>query len=269
MKLPFIYLLLILPLTCFAKGKNKMALNDEYLAAMWQFRHDPALHPLLWDSSHNGNHLTPHGFDPALSPPGSVVDGKVGKAIELNGEDQYFIIASNAGFSHEGNPFTFVGWFMLLELGNNKFLYSTTEWGVAMVASGSNHFLTVSIEDEDLTLSGVPLEIDTWYFLSLGWHQNVDNPSASRVWAKLDRSDGASSEQSGLTAAPGPFSIGAGTGGTGFVRAVFDDAAFFRRELTSAEFLQLFNPEDDEGRGLAFEDWDTVSGCSREINCCQ
>jgi hypothetical protein len=229
------------------------------LVAFWNMGQDPALYP-IHDRSHNQNHLTGVNFSPDLTPPGSLVDGKLGKAIEFDGISQYLTIASNAGFSHQGNPFTVLVWFKPVALAHQKIIATTTEWGIQTVLSGGNFYINVAIEDEEVTVTDVPLVVGEWYFIVLGYK---DDPTPGPfIWASVNLSARVTELQNGLTPSPGPFSMG-GSAASGWISGVIDDTAFFRRELSATEIMQVYNGGD----GLAFEQWDKVKPC-RSITCC-
>lgn len=249
-----IFLLLPLSVALLAKEqpKHKMALPDN-LAAYWNMAQNPAVFP-VHDQTGNGNNLT--GYNSPL-----LVDGNIGKGIQFNGTNQFLSIASNSGFSHQGGEFTAFLWFMPLALAHQKVIATTTEWGVQMILSGGNYYVSVDIENETVTVTDVPLVVGEWYFIALGYRA-IDITDRSYVWASVNLSDRVREYQSGLTPAPGPFSI-AGTAASGWISGVFDDAALFRRSLTAQEIRSIYK----KGKGLPFEDYGSVTPC-REITCC-
>jgi hypothetical protein len=225
-----------------------MPLKDD-LAAYWNFEQNPVLFP-IHDQSGNGNHLTAHG-DPVLVP------GKLGQAIEFNGTNQWLDISSNAGFSHQGAEFTAILWFKPLALAHQTVLASTAEWGAQIVLSGGNFYVNVAIEDEEVTVTDVPLEVGAWCLLALGFKD------ASYIWASVNLSARVTALQTGLTPAPGTFSM-AGSAAIGWANIVLDDTAVFRRLLSASELTAIYN----RGRGLPFEDWDKQKIC-KATTCCQ
>lgn len=231
-----------------------MALADQ-LVAYWNMAQNPALFK-VWDQSGNGNHLT--GFNSPV-----LVDGKLGKAIQFNGTNQFLSIASNSGFSHQGGEFSAFIWFKLLSLANQQLITTTTEWGVGTVLSGGNYYVSIAVEDETLVITDVPLEVDKWYFLACGWY-GVEHAATrgTYAWGSLNLSPRVRELQSALTPAPEVFSV-AGTAAIGWTHVVIDDITIFRRFVTAEETRALYN----KGKGLPFEEWGTVTPC-RTIDCC-
>lgn len=258
MRASIILLVFILPFCLCAKPKekakhNQMALKDD-LRAYWNMGQNPLLFP-VHDQSGNGNHLT--GFNaPTLTA------GKIGDAILFNGTDQYLSIASSSGFSHQGNEFTAFIWFKPLALSNNKIIATTTEWGVLMVESGGAHYINIAVEDEDVTVTDVPLVVGQWYFIALGYKEFSQAAEDHYIWGSVNLSPRVLDSQSGLTPSSTVFSMG-GTSAIGWVNGVIDDAAIFRRALSDQELAQIYNDAD----GLPFEDYDKVIEC-KVIDCC-
>lgn len=254
------FLIILLSIVLFgcnttAKPKYKMALKDN-LIAYWNFEQDPALGYSIWDQSGNSNNLTAYG-NPIL------VDGKLGKALQFNGVDQWLSTASNAGFSHDGGEFTAFLWFKPLMLAHQKTIATTTEWGVGTTLSAGNYYVSIAVEDETVVITDVPLEVGKWYLIALGWY-GIENAAARGqfVWGTVNLSDRVRELQTGLTPAPGPFSI-AGTAASGWANAIIDDVAIFRRFVSAQEVRAIYN----HGEGLAFEEWDAVAEC-KAIPCC-
>lgn len=240
---------------CVAEAKSKkhnhnMALK-EGLVAYWNMEQNPALFR-VHDQSHNGNHLT--GFNaPTLTT------GKLGQAIEFDGVDQYLNLSSAAGISHEGGEFTVAFWVKPLALLHFGHIASTVEWGVGMRLVGSDYFLNVAVEDEEIMLSNVPLEVGRWYFVALGWY----NTNGTFAWGSVNLGERMRAVQSGLTPSPGnAFNIG--NAGSFPIPFVIDDFAIWRRNVSAPELRQIY----DRGDGLPFEEWDAVDDC-RAITCCQ
>lgn len=242
------FLLMLLAFGATAKPNKRMALKDN-LAAYWSMSQNPILFP-VHDQSGNGNHLT--GFN---GP--SLTTGKLGQAIEFNGVNQYLAIESNSGFSHQGNDFTAFVWFKPLTLVDGAVVATSTEWGIGVKLSGGNFYVNGAIEDEDMTVTDVPLEVGNWYFIVLGY-----NSSDGYVWASVNASPRVQELQNGLTPSPSGFSM-AGSAFIGWAHCVIDDSAMFRRLLSADEILAIYN----KGKGLPFEDWDAPDNC-RKINCC-
>lgn len=230
-----------------------MALTDN-LVAYWNMGQNPELFP-VHDQTGNGNNLI--GYNSPL-----LVTGKLDNAIQFDGVNQFLSIASNSGFSHQGGEFTFFLWFKPEALAHQKVIATTTEWGVLMLLSGGNYYISVDIENETVIVTDVPLIVGEWYFIALGYRE-VNIADRSYVWASVNLSDRVREYQTGLTPAANVFSI-AGTAAIGWISGVFDDAAFFRRSLTAQEIRAIYN----NGDGLPFEDYDAPPIPCRKISCC-
>lgn len=250
--------------TLAAKDKEKhkkMALSDR-LVAYWNMAQDPALFVVHDGVFPHLNPLTGHGFSPDLTPPGSLVNGKLGKAIQFNGINQYLTIASNTGFSHQNGEFTSFIWFKPTVLAHQKIIATTAEWGVSTELSGGSHYISVSIEDEDVLITDVPLVVGQWYFIALGYRETLDIADTSVIWASVNLSKRFTDLQAGLTPVINPFSIG-GTANIGWINGVIDDVAIFRRALSDVELRRIYNGGD----GLPFEEWPEAEPCET-ITCC-
>lgn len=254
-------LVMLATLCSHAKQKDKKVSLRDDLVAYWAFDKDPRRFS-VWDKTHHQNNLTPHGWASEIETD-NLVDGRIGDAIQTDGETQYFDIASNAGFSHQGDEFTFVMWFKPLTLANLKFLATTTEWGALIIEDSGSFYVQVTIEDEDITITSVPLVAGEWYFLALGWRVHESDPDLSVAWATINMEPPLTANQAGLTASAGPFAVAAGTGATAFVEGTFDDAAFWRRSLTAGELHELYN----DGDGLPLSEWEPAA-CERGARCC-
>lgn len=232
----------------YQQRKQAMPLKTS-LVAYWNMEQDPALFP-IHDQTGNGNHLT-GANGPILTT------GKVGQAIEFNGINQYLAIDSNSGFSHQGDEFTAFVWFKPLTLAHQAVIAASTEWGIGTVLVGGSFFINVAIEDEEVTITDVPLEEGNWYFIVLGY-----NASDSYVWASVNLSPRVQEFQSSLTPSASGFSM-AGSAAIGWANCIIDDSAMFRRLLSDSEIRAIYN----KGKGLPFEDWDAPDNCPR-IECC-
>lgn len=251
-----IFLLLLSSLCLIAKDKpkHKMALADQ-LVAHWKMEQNPALFK-VWDYSGNGNHLT------GVSSP-ILVDGKLGKAIQFDGVDQYLSIASNAGINHNGGEVTGLMWFQPVSLVHGKRLIGSVDWGVSIVDSGGNFYVNVAIEDGSFNITDVPLEVGEWYFLAFGWY-GIENAATRGTysWGSVNLSARVREFRAVWSDPSGPFTI-AGTSGGSRANVIIDDTALFHRFVTAQETRTIFN----NGNGLAFDEWGIVTPC-RTIDCC-
>lgn len=252
MRASTILLVLLLPFCLDAKPKHKhkhkMALTPD-LVAHWDFEQNPALFP-VHDQSGNGNHLT------GVNAP-SLTTGLLGSGIEFDGVNQYLNLASAAGISHQGDEFTAGLWIKPLSLVHFGHIASTTEWGIGIRAVGSEYFLNIAVEDEEIT-STVPLQVGQWYFVALGWY----NSNGVFAWASVNLEERLRVAQSSLTPSPSSaFNIG--NAGSFPVAFVVDEASIWRRNISASELYQIYN----KANGLPFEEWGDPENC-RSIECC-
>jgi hypothetical protein len=244
------------------KPKTNMELKNA-LTAYWNMQQDPALFT-VWDKVWpHTNKLTANGFDPDLTPPGSLVAGKLGKAIQFNGVDQWLSIASNAGVNHNGGEFTGAMWFKPIALAHAKRLIGSVDWGVNIIGDGANHVVNVSIEEGSISLTDTPLIVGQWYFLCFGWYGSVaPDETGTYSWASLNMGPAVREFRTAWSDPEGPFTIG-GTSSGARVAAIIDDTAIWRRRVTAAELSAIYN----DGDGLPLEEWDRVKVC-KSITCC-
>lgn len=241
-------------LTAKDKPKHKMALKDD-LAAYWNFEQDPDLGFSIWDQTHNGNHLitfsTIHASQPSLAP------GKIGNGIQCI-DGAKLKLASNAGISHQGGPFTVSLWVQPKVLTTSLPILGDTEgeWLVQMEATGADHYLRVRIEpdgrDATINFTGVPLVAGEWYYVCFGWYDN----NGSFAWASINVQPRMRTALTGplITTLNPPLFQG---------DSVFDEIGIWRRTLTDQEIRAIYN----HGDGLPFDDYDPLHPC-REITCC-
>lgn len=243
-------------LTAKDKEKHKMALKDSSLVAMWQFKDDPALYP-VWDSAWpHANTMQAVGFDPALTPPGSLVDAKVGKGILVDGGQFFRIAAGSAGVSHQGNPFTVPLWFKPTQLNQGAQLIANNEWSIVTALDTGVFYFELTIDGKILPVTNVPLVVGKFYFLAFGYREEG---TISEVWASVNLSERVTSAHT----LGGP-SISAFLVGGGGAPGIHDDMAIFRRTLSANELKTLYNG----GNGLPFDEWDAAPKPCRSITCC-
>lgn len=237
-----------------------MALRDN-LVVMWEQEHDPAMFP-IWNSVFpHANQMTGVNFDPELSPPGSLVDAKVGKGILLNGTSQHLLLDNSAGISHEGNAFTIGWWFRPASLKNGASLLTSDEWLVITEQVGGDFFVKVTFggfvdAPTDVTIP-TPLVVGQWYFLAFGFR-----PDEGRVFAVLDMKLAVYEPRTTLQPAVLTAYIGAGLGS--LFHGTSDDLAIWRRAVDVDELIEIHNG----GAGLSFSNWDLAAKPCKAITCC-
>lgn len=252
---------LLLALFCFTltakdkeKHKGKMALKDS-LVAHWGFKDDPALYP-IWDNAwpHN-NTMQAVGFDPALTPPGSLVTGRVGKAIEVDGGQFFRIAAGNAGVSHQGNPFTVAFLFQPSALNQGAVIAANNEWSISTPLNSGIFYFEIIIDGKTLPVTSAPLVAGQYYFLAFGYRAG----DANEVWASVNLGERFTS----IHTLSGP-SISAFLISGGGAPGIHDDWAIWRREVPASELSHIYN----DGDGLEFSEWDKSAKVCESIPCC-
>lgn len=249
--------LLLIALLCYpveAKPKHKKMALKNSLVAHWGFKDDPALYP-VWDNAwpHN-NTMQAVGFDPALTPPGSLVTGRVGKAIEVDGGQFFRIADGNAGVSHQGNPFTVAFLFQPSALNQGAVIAANNEWSISTPLNSGIFSFEIIIDGKTLPVTGAPLVVGQYYFLAFGYRED-----ANEVWASVNLGERVTSAHT----LGGP-SISAFLISGGGAPGIHDDWAIWRREVSAAELSQIYN----DGDGLEFAEWDKAAKVCETIPCC-
>lgn len=254
MKSAFAILIFLTALCAFSKDNYRkhrnMALKDDLLM-YHNFEQDPRLF-LIWDQSFNNNHLKGVNFDPVPTPPTSLVDGKVGKAISFNGSNQSASVASGVNFL--GQPFTFSFWYKPLTLTDGgSILTMTALGGVSTVDDGSGNFsFRVTLAGKTVS-PAVVLVLNQWHHIVFGYIPD------ERIFAGVNMDEG---QHADWTIAP-TFGSSFTVGGSGS-HGVYDELAVWTRAVDGMELLAIYN----RGKGLAFSEWDKVRAC-KTMKCCQ
>lgn len=253
---------LLIPLCLGAKDhpkhhnhKHKMSLLNN-LVANWNMQQNTALGFLVHDQSGNANHLTPEG-----SPPNA--DGIIDLGVSLNGTSQRLFNSTSASISHNGGAFTVIGWFKPGSLTpvTTPAIFGNSEWRVFLVQNGPLFHFEFAGLDESLMVTAVAVEIGQWYFLAMGY-DDVEKTA----WASVNLYNGKTTPQPTppIPIPADPFVVGTAPSSSYWAHGIIDEISIWiGRSLTDGELLELYN----DGNGLPFEDYDTVTPC-RKITCC-
>jgi hypothetical protein len=251
------FLALALPFIGTAKPKHKkMALRGN-LTAYWPMQHDPALFT-VWDKVWpHANKLTAANFDPSLPVSERLVVAKIGKGILCDGGSQSLQMSSSAGVSHQGNPFTVAMWirFESIGLSLGASVAANSEWSVTTYDDSGVLRWEVTIDGKTIPVSNAAIEPGLWNFLAFGYRVT---DVGGRVWASVNMAPAITGIHTLGAPVVGPFIIG----GNG-THCTFDDAMVWRRDVGAFELSAIYN----DGDGLPFDEWDTVSPCA-SITCC-
>ena len=132
---------------------------------VWHFEEYPSVTaPQIKDSTANGNNGTSSGSMTSSD----LVSGKIGKALDFDGTDDYIDCGSGASLQLDGNSFTVSMWIKLGQI--NRFNYplakggslAGNQWLIIGIRNTNNW--TVAFWANDLNVAGSP-SVETWYHL--------------------------------------------------------------------------------------------------------
>lgn len=132
---------------------------------VWHFEEYPSVTaPQIKDSTANGNNGTSSGSMTSSD----LVSGKIGKALDFDGTNDYIDCGSGASLQLDGNSFTVSMWIKLGQI--NRFNYplakggslASNQWLIIGIRENNNW--TVAFWNNDLNVAGSP-SVETWYHL--------------------------------------------------------------------------------------------------------
>lgn len=175
------------------------------------------------------------------------VTQNTGFAVSLTAaSSQYLSVASNSTLQTGGTSFTVAAWVYCTSLGTYHTIMgkwtqvvATSEWRLKVDNAGNVSFSIMQGGAESAVAAGVTIGTNAWHFV-VGWYDSV----AGTIYVQLDNGTVASSSVAGGTTNTGTaFTIGADlqSGGANFFDGRIDEAAFWKRTLTTAERTTLYN----------------------------
>lgn len=255
MKTTIILLALLYAVTLNAKDKSKhMALKDS-LVGYWNMAQDPGLFPVHDRVFPHRTPLIGVNFDVDENPPTRLVTGLLDKAIWLHG-NRTLNAQSNTYLSHQASQFTVGLWWQPRNLVAPSTIFGNGdgEWLATVQTSGGNYYVRLTISEQDLLVSDVPLVVGQFYFITFGWN-------GTSVWASVNLSARVTVDLAALLPAqPNKPILFNGDGAS----AYFDDTMIWRRSVSASELDAIYN----DGDGLPFNQWDATPKPCRAITAC-
>lgn len=217
------------------------ALRDD-MVSVWEF-HEPGPGTVLGQDSHGSNHLTDHN--------GATVDSGIidsdGVSFDA-GSSQYLSINSNPTLQSGDIGFTIQAWIKLKTDGTQYIVSKWTglsaayEYAIGYLTAPSNTFffdVKNIVEDIKSVHANYEVVTGTWYHV-VGWHDPVNN----QIGIVVNATSGAEvfdTVNNGITPTNTEFRIGGRADDTDFADAWVDEVIIWKRVLTEAERIELYN----------------------------
>lgn len=222
-----------------------MALTDN-LAAWWTLNETSGTR----NDSHSSNHLTDHNST-------SYAAGKKGNAADFeSSSSQYLSIADNASLSMADIDFTVACWVNMESTPANTLILgkagaSDAEFILEYAGLADRFKWTVCGATGFASCTSIttasPPSTGTWYFL-VAWHNAATNEIGLCV---NDGTPVTASHTAGCYNSGAPFLVGGFPDYSNYFDGLVDEAAVWKRVLTSGEITTLYNA----GAGTTYSDF--------------